>query len=199
MTIKEQEEVKRIREDYTEKTRGKYEELQSLVASIKRPPQIAAYVVGVAAALLLGFGMCVALGALSLPFAMGVSVGVAGILIAVANVFNTISTNLLLRRRELAMLRSVGMTDGGFRRMLTYECLLYGARALLWGLPAATAVTYWIYRSTGIVYDTAFYVPWGAVAAAVGGVFAVVFASTLYGWRRIRRDNPIEALRREAI
>ena len=72
MTIKEQEEVKRIREDYTEKTRGKYEELQSLVASIKRPPQIAAYVVGVAAAL---------------PFAMGVSVGVAGILIAVANVF----------------------------------------------------------------------------------------------------------------
>ena len=120
-------------------------------------------------------------------------------LISVANVFNTITTNLLLRRRELAMLRSVGMTDGGFRRMLTYECLLYGARALLWGLPAATAVTYWIYRSTGIVYDTAFYVPWGAVAAAVGGVFAVVFASTLYGWRRIRRDNPIEALRREAI
>lgn len=87
MTIRQQEEVKRIREDYTEKTRGKYEELQSLVASIKRPPQIAAYGVGVAAALLLGFGMCIALGALSLPFAMGVSVGAAGILIAVANVF----------------------------------------------------------------------------------------------------------------
>ena len=30
-------------------------------------------------------------------------------LIAVANVFNTISTNIRIRRRELAMLRSVGM------------------------------------------------------------------------------------------
>ena len=37
-------------------------------------------------------------------------------LIAVANVINTISTNIKLRRRELAMLRSVGMSDRDFKR-----------------------------------------------------------------------------------
>ena len=35
-------------------------------------------------------------------------------LVAVANIFNTISTNLFLRRREFAMLRSAGITQKGF-------------------------------------------------------------------------------------
>ena len=39
-------------------------------------------------------------------------------LIAVANVFNTISTNIRLRRRELAMLRSVGMSGRDFNKMI---------------------------------------------------------------------------------
>ena len=56
-------------------------------------------------------------------------------LIAIANVFNTISTNIKLRRRELAMLRSVGMSDKDFNKMMRFECLLYGASTVLWGLP----------------------------------------------------------------
>lgn len=120
-------------------------------------------------------------------------------LISLANVFNTISTNLMLRRREFAMLRSVGMTRRGFGRMMDFECLLYGAKALLWGLPAAGAVTYLIFRSVGIGYDTAFYLPWSAVAIAVGSVFLVVFATMMYGMRKIRRDNPIDALRNENL
>lgn len=122
MTIRQQEEVKRIREDYTEKTRGKYEEMQSLVASIKRPPQIAAYVVGVAAALLLGFGMCIALGALSLPFAMGVSVGAAGILIAVANVFIYRAVYAARKRRyaplRFALRMNCPQTERKYRRRI---------------------------------------------------------------------------------
>ena len=58
-------------------------------------------------------------------------------LIAAANVFNTISTNISLRRREFAMLKSVGMTQKGFHRMMNYECLLYGSKALLLGLPVS--------------------------------------------------------------
>lgn len=54
-------------------------------------------------------------------------------LIALANVFNTMSTNLMLRRREFAMLRSVGMTGRSFRLMLGYECVIYGLRSLVYG------------------------------------------------------------------
>ena len=66
-------------------------------------------------------------------------------LISVANVFNTISTNVSLRRRDFAMLRSVGMTSKGMNRMMNYECILYGTKALIFGLPVALAVTFLIY------------------------------------------------------
>ncbi|WP_413927058.1 FtsX-like permease family protein [Clostridioides sp. ZZV14-6345] len=58
-------------------------------------------------------------------------------LISIANVFNTISTNIKLRRRELAMLRSVGMSEHDFQKMMNFECAFYGIRALIFGLPIA--------------------------------------------------------------
>lgn len=120
-------------------------------------------------------------------------------LIAMANMFNTISTNILLRRREFAMLRSVGMTSGGFRRMMDLECLRYGFKGLAWGLPAAVLVTFLIWRSVTNAYEISFYIPWYSVVIAVGSVFAVVFASMLYSMRMIKRDNPIDALKNENL
>lgn len=120
-------------------------------------------------------------------------------LIAMANVFNTITTNILLRRREFAMLRSVGMTGRGLYKMLDMECVIYGSKSLLLGIPAAVGVTYLIFRSIGLAYDTSFYLPWTAVAAAVATVFAEVFAGMLYAMRKIGRDNPVETLKNENI
>ncbi|MFQ9289655.1 MAG: ABC transporter permease [Oscillospiraceae bacterium] len=120
-------------------------------------------------------------------------------LISMTNVFNTISTSIALRRREFAMLRSVGLTQRGFARMMDYECIIYGARALLWGLPASVLVTYGIYRSVAQSIAARFYIPWYSVAIAVGSVFVVVFATMLYATRKIRSENPIEALKQENL
>lgn len=120
-------------------------------------------------------------------------------LIAMANMFNTISTNILLRRREFAMLKSVGLTSGGFRRMMNFECARYGIRGLEWGLPAAFAVTYLIWRTVCNAYTTEFYIPWYSVAIAVCSVFAVVFAAMMYSMHMIRNDNPIDALKNENL
>lgn len=120
-------------------------------------------------------------------------------LIAMTNMFNTISTNILLRRREFAMLKSVGMTGGGFRRMMNLECARYGIQGLAWGLPAAVAVTFLIWRSISNAYEIGFYIPWYSVAIAAGSVFAVVFASMMYSMRMIKKDNPIDALKNENL
>ncbi|MBQ7161010.1 MAG: ABC transporter permease [Clostridia bacterium] len=120
-------------------------------------------------------------------------------LIAVANVFNTISTNILLRRREFAMLKSIGMSRKGFRRMLNFECIIYGFKGLIYGLPAAILVTFLIYRVTTQAFDASFYVPWYSVCIAVGSVFAVVFATMLYAAHKMRRDDPAEALKNENL
>ena len=97
------------------------------------------------------------------------------------------------------MLRSVGMTNGGFNRMMNFECLLYGAKSLLYGIPAAFGVTYLIFRSVQAGMDADFYLPWTAVAVAVGSVFLVVFLSMLYSMSGIKKDNPIEAMKNEVI
>ena len=120
-------------------------------------------------------------------------------LIAAANVFNTISTNISLRRREFAMLKSVGMTAGGFNRMMIYECLLYGSRALLWGLPVSVGVTYLIYLSVDQGFDTQFRLPLSAIGIAVLSVFAVVFVTMMYALRKIKKENPIDAMKNENL
>ena len=120
-------------------------------------------------------------------------------LIAAANVFNTISTNISLRRREFAMLKSVGMTQKGFNKMMNFECLLYGSRALLYGLPVSCGVTYLIYLAIMEGYEASFHLPWTAIGIAVLSVFLVVFITMMYSMSKIRKDNPIDALKNENL
>ena len=120
-------------------------------------------------------------------------------LIAVANVFNTVTTNIALRRREFAMLKSVGMTAKAFNAMMNFECVLYGTRALLWGLPVSAAVSYLIHLAVSEGYEKAFSLPWTAMGVATLSVFLVVFATMLYAMGKIKKDNPIDALKNENI
>ncbi|MBE6884764.1 MAG: ABC transporter permease [Ruminococcaceae bacterium] len=120
-------------------------------------------------------------------------------LISAANVFNTISTNISLRRREFAMLKSVGMTPRGFNRMMNFECILYGSRALLFGIPVSVFVSYLIHLAIANGYTTDFIPPFSAVGIAALSVFAVVFATMLYSMGKIKRDNPIDALKNENL
>lgn len=120
-------------------------------------------------------------------------------LIAGANVFNTISTNIQLRRREFAMLKSVGMTKKGFNKMMVFESMLYGVKGILYGIPVALGVTYLIYRSLLQGVDVEFYVPVDSIVIAILSVFMVVFATSIFAMDKIKKDNPIDALKNENL
>ena len=117
-------------------------------------------------------------------------------LIATANVFNTISTNIKLRRREFAMLRSVGMSDRDFNKMMNFECAFFGMKTLLFGVPIAVLFSWLIYK--GMVAGGAeigFIFPWASLIISVLGVFFLVFITMLYATRSIKKENIIDALR----
>lgn len=118
-------------------------------------------------------------------------------LITIANVFNTISTNINLRRKEFAMLRSVGMTDKGFNKMMNLECVFYGVKALFYGLPVSAAITYLIYLALMEGVDLSFTLPWVSVGISVLGVFLVVFISMLYSTGKIKKENTVDALKND--
>ena len=119
--------------------------------------------------------------------------------ISIANVFNTISTNIILRRKEFAMLRSVGMSEKGFQRMLNYECLIYGGRSLAIGLPISFIFSFFIHRVINQMVQVDYFIPYVSILLAITMVFVVVFITMLYTTRKIRRNNVIEELRIENI
>lgn len=118
-------------------------------------------------------------------------------LIAIANVFNTISTNIKLRKRELAMLRSIGISERGFQKMMNFECVFYGMRALLFGLPLSMLFSWLIYYGmyVGGAEDINFVIPWAGIGISIFSVLFVVFITMLYSVSKIKKENIIDALR----
>ena len=120
-------------------------------------------------------------------------------LISAANVFNTISTNIALRRRDFGILKSVGMDDKQMYRMLNCECIVYGTRSLLFGLAIGLSVSFVIHLLTQGRFKTPYAPPFGAVIFSIVSIFAVVFISMLYAARKLKKDDPIEAIRAENL
>lgn len=118
-------------------------------------------------------------------------------LICVANIVNTISTSIALRKREFSMLKSVGMTDKAFRKMIAYESAFYGIKAVIFGLPVGTAIMLIIRFFISNSYEMDFGIPWMAYVISVVGTFAVIGVTMLYSSRKIKKANIIEALRDE--
>lgn len=120
-------------------------------------------------------------------------------LICVANIVNTISTSIALRTREFAMLKSVGMEPKAFNRMIQFESLFYGIKALLYGLPVSVALIYWMHQSLEGNFSFRFSISWTDLAIAVGGVFILVSITMLYSSQKVRRANIIDALKQENL
>ena len=119
--------------------------------------------------------------------------------IGIANIFNTISTGIILRQKEFTMLKSVGMSPKGFHKMLFFESLLYGIKSLLWGLPISFAVMALLYLVLRQNFAIPFSVPWLQVAIGIGAIFAIVLITVCYGAVKIRKKNVIEGLRKQTL
>lgn len=120
-------------------------------------------------------------------------------LIVIANVFNTISTNILLRRQEFAMLKSVGMTKKSLNKMMNYECVFYGIKGLIFGMIIAVLATYAMCNVMSEGFNVGFYIPVQSIVVVVISIFIVVFASMIYTMKKIKKDNVIETLRNDNI
>lgn len=121
-------------------------------------------------------------------------------LIGVTSVLNTISTSIALRRREFAMLRSIGLTPKGLNKMVRFESLFFGLKALLFGIPISFGLMYLFRVNIGdtVSYNSAL-IPWSNLLIAVAGIFIIVFVSMWYSTLTIKKDNILEAIRDENI
>ena len=121
-------------------------------------------------------------------------------LIAMANVFNTVTNSLILRRREFAVMRSVGLSNRQFRRMIMEECMHFGVGGLIPGLALSVFVSWLLYSMVSqSMTGLAFAIPWTYVALAVGMTALAMAISVAYGMHRCKADSVVEALRSDSV
>lgn len=121
-------------------------------------------------------------------------------LIGVTSVFNTISTSMALRKREFAILRSIGLTRGGFNKMLFFESLFFGMKSLIFALPVSIGVTILIHYSlSDMMSISTIIIPWKAIIISIVSVFIIVLLTMMYSSSKIKKHNIIEQIREENI
>ena len=122
-------------------------------------------------------------------------------LIGVTNIFNTITTNMNLRSKEFANLKSIGMTKKEFNRMINLESFFYGTKSLIYGIIFGTGISYFIYHiiSENESMDMPYIFPKTATLLAIIFVMIIVGIIMRYSLSKINKQNIIETIRNDNI
>ena len=120
-------------------------------------------------------------------------------LIGTTNIFNTITSNMELRQKEFAMLKSVGMTKKEFNRMINLETLFYSTKALIYGTILGIIGSYAVHKSFSKMYETSFVLPYKAIIICIIFVFIIVYIIMRYSINKINKQNTIETIRKDNI
>lgn len=120
-------------------------------------------------------------------------------LIGVTNIFNTITTNMELRQKEFANLKSIGMTKKEFNRMIRLESVLYGGKALVIGIPIGIGLSYLLFKSFGIGYEMTYELPLKAIGISIIAVVVLIWVIMRFSLKKINKQNIIETIRKDNI
>ena len=120
-------------------------------------------------------------------------------LIGVTNIFNTITTNMELRQKEFANLKSIGMTKKEFNRMIRLESVLYGGKALIIGIPIGIGLSYLLFKAFGISYEMTYELPFKAIGISIVVVAILIWVIMRFSLKKINKQNIIETIRKDNI
>lgn len=116
-------------------------------------------------------------------------------LITVFNIINTMTAQIAGRKKELAMLKSVGMTPKEFKKTLIFESMFYGLFGLLLGVPLSLVIN----RVVGYIISKDNPIPfsvniWLYLIACVA-VFVIIGLTMIYSLRLIKNNSIIDSLK----
>lgn len=130
------------------------------------------------------------------------------ILMSVVNIFTTITINILLRSRELAILKSVGMSDKQFDKMLRGENYIACLRSIIFGIVVSLILlflTKFVIDKGKVNIDFKFImdmlgsINYVALIISIIIVYVITFISTLFAKKSIRSQDIVEVIRRDNI
>ena len=120
-------------------------------------------------------------------------------LIGVTNIFNTITTNMTLRQKEFATLKSIGVTKKEFNKIINLEIFFYCFKSLFFGIILGIIGSFLVYKAFSFDYDPGFILPGKAIIISIIFVVLLVTIIMKYSISKINKQNIIETIRNENI
>lgn len=117
-------------------------------------------------------------------------------LITVFNIINTISSGIASRKKEFAMMKSVGITPKGFNKMIMLESAFYGIKAVIFGLPISALISFAMHKALNNS-TTTFSIDYVLYLIVALVVFAIIGMTMIYSVKKVQQNNIIETLKED--
>lgn len=117
-------------------------------------------------------------------------------IIMILNIMNTIISNIHIRNKEFAVIRSIGISKRGLIKMLFYESGLFGIISIVLGAfisSIASILLYFSFKTTSL----SFYFPIRNLLIAIVGVILIVIFSTFIASRKVIKTNIIDSIKND--
>ncbi|WP_195430409.1 ABC transporter permease [Clostridium sp. D46t1_190503_E9] len=117
-------------------------------------------------------------------------------MIGIFNAFSIVSNNMRLRKKEFAMLRSVGLTPKGLNKMLTLEGLLFALKPIVIAIPVVFIICWYMLNLTSITWSEFITVfPGKSILVYAILVFISILLAYWFSSKSVKRSNIIEAMK----
>jgi len=121
-------------------------------------------------------------------------------IICLLNLYNSTKGRISTQKKEFAVLRSMGMTDKQFIKMLALESSQILVRAVAVAVLVATPVIIFIKNTLMDMYGSVkVEVPWMIYVVAILVATVALFAVTFVSFKTEKNENIIEDIRRESV
>lgn len=116
-------------------------------------------------------------------------------LISALNIINTVSTNIILRKRELSGLRAIGTSYEAMRNMLLIEGAMYGGYSAILGSIVGTGLSYILTKLMFGVMEGTFVLPIREIVIAFIGAIILGIIAILIPLKKIKEISIIDGIR----
>lgn len=116
-------------------------------------------------------------------------------IISIVNIFNTISTNILIRKKEFSTLKAIGMQQKQLKKSVILEGTLYGIIASVFGGAISAALLALLVKLIGPMADVEYHFDFVAFIASIVVAILITYLATLIPLKKLSKLSIVEGIR----
>ena len=120
-------------------------------------------------------------------------------IIAITNIYNNISSSIILRKKEFSMLQSIGVTKKEFKNMINFESIFYSIEAIIFGTLLGIIINIFIWFIINKFEEISIFIPYSTIIIINALVFIFVNFIEKRITKKVCLNNIIDNIKNENI